>query len=84
MIIERFKKTNSPIIVPSFNKKRGHPTLFSKTLISELLKAPEDQGARYVLYSNEEKILEVDTSERGILIGIDTPDDYRLHFGTNP
>ena len=83
-IISKFKETNNPIIVPVFNKKRGHPTLFSRALFDALLNAPEEQGARYVIYSNEEKILELETSENGILIGIDTPDDYKFHFGANP
>ena len=83
-IINKFRQTNSPIIVPVFNKERGHPTLFSKSLFNELLIAPEDRGARAVIYSNEEKVLEVETSEKGILIGIDTPDDYRQHFGMDP
>ncbi len=83
-IIRKFRETNNPIIVPVFNKRRGHPTLFSRSLFDELLNAPEEQGARYVLYSNEEKILELETSESGILIGIDTPDDYKSHFGANP
>jgi molybdenum cofactor cytidylyltransferase len=81
-IISKFKETNNPIIVPVFNKERGHPTLFSRSLFNELLGAPEDQGARYVLYSNEEKVLELETFESRILIGIDTPDDYKFHFGT--
>jgi molybdenum cofactor cytidylyltransferase len=83
-IISKFKETNKPIIVPVFNKERGHPTLFSKSLFNELLNAPEEQGARYVLYSNEEKILELETSESGILIGIDTPADYKFRFGADP
>ena len=83
-IISKFRETNNPIIVPVFNKKRGHPTLFSRSLFNELLNAPEEQGARHALYSNEEKILELETSESGILIGIDTPDDYKFRFGTNP
>jgi molybdenum cofactor cytidylyltransferase len=83
-IIRKFKETNSPIIVPVFKKERGHPTLFSKSLFNELLNAPQDKGARHVLYSNEDKVLELDVSERGILIGINTEDDYKLHFGINP
>jgi molybdenum cofactor cytidylyltransferase len=83
-IISKFKETNNPIIVPVFNKRRGHPVLFSSSLFNELLNAPQEQGARYVVYSNEEKILEVETSEGGILTGIDTPDDYKFHFGTKP
>jgi molybdenum cofactor cytidylyltransferase len=83
-IIAKFKQTAGPIIVPVFNKQRGHPTLFAKSLFSELLNAPEDQGARYVLYSNEDKLIEVETSAPAARISIDTPADYKLHFGTDP
>ena len=82
--IRKFKETNSPIIVPVFNKQRGHPTLFSRSLFNELANAPEEQGARHVIYSNEEKILELETCESGILIGINTPEDYKFYFGANP
>lgn len=83
-IIGKFKETNKPIIVPVFNKRRGHPTLFSRSLFNELLNAPQDRGARYVVYSNVEKILELETSESAILISVDTPDDYKSHFGASP
>jgi len=83
-IVQTFKETNNPIIVPVFDKERGHPTLFSKSLFHELLNAPEDKGARHVLYSNEDKVLELEVSGRGILIGINTEDDYKLHFGVDP
>ena len=83
-IISKFEETNNPIIVPVFNKRRGHPVLFSSSLFNELLNAPQEQGARYVVYSNEEKVREVETSEEGILTGIDTPDDYKFHFGAKP
>jgi len=83
-VVSKFKETNNPIIVPVFNKERGHPTLFSRSLFNELLNAPEEKGARHVLYSNEGKILELEVSERGILIGIDTPENYKSHFGADP
>jgi len=83
-IVRKFKETNNPIIVPVFDKERGHPTLFSRSLFNELLSAPEEKGARHVLYSNEDKVLELEVSERGILIGIDTQEDYKLYFGVNP
>ena len=83
-IIRRFKETGEKIIIPVFNKKRGHPALFAESLFNELLNAPEEKGARYVVHSNEENILELETTEKGILIGINTPDDYRNYFETNP
>lgn len=79
-----FRQTGSHIIVPVFNGERGHPTLFAKPLFGELSSAPAERGARHVLYSNESKVLELETSERGILIGIDTPEDYMHHFGKAP
>lgn len=83
-IIAKFKQTASPIIVPVFNKQRGHPTLFASSLFNELLNAPEDQGARYVLYSNEDKVTELETSEPAARISIDTPADYKSHFAQDP
>lgn len=83
-IVAGFKQTASPIIVPVFNKQRGHPTLFAKSLFHELLNAPEDQGARYVLYSNEDKVTELETTEPAARISIDTPADYKSHFAQDP
>jgi CTP:molybdopterin cytidylyltransferase MocA len=83
-IVAKFKETSAAILVPVFDGQRGHPTLFARAVFGELLNAPPEQGARYVLYSNEQRILELQTSDSGILIRIDTPDDYRLHFGAEP
>jgi len=35
-------------------------------------------------YKKAAMLLELETSESGILISIDTPDDYKLHFKINP
>jgi len=83
-LISKFKKTKSPIVVPVFNKKRGHPALFARSLFKELRNAPAQEGARHVLHSNNEKILELEMPESGILVSIDTPEDYKLHFGVSP
>jgi molybdenum cofactor cytidylyltransferase len=79
-IIRKFGETGSPIIVPVYKKERGHPALFSDALFEELLNAPIDKGARYVVYSNEDKVLELETSERGARIGVDTPEEYKSYF----
>ena len=83
-IISKFKKTGEKIIIPVFNKKKGHPALFAESLFNELLSAPAEQGARYVVHANKKNILELETTEKGILIGINTPEDYRDYFKTNP
>jgi molybdenum cofactor cytidylyltransferase len=83
-IVGTFRQTKGAIVVPVFNNKRGHPALFAKSLFKELADAPAEQGARSVVYANEDKLVEVETSEREVLVHIDTPEDYRSYFGTGP
>ncbi len=83
-LTDAFRKAPRPIVLPVFNGRRGHPTLFAKALFSELVNAPRDKGARHVVSSNEDEVLEVDVFDRAVLTSIDTPQDYRSCFGTEP
>jgi len=83
-LIDGFGRTGKPIVLPVFNGRRGHPALFARPLFNELINAPTDQGARHVVSANQDKILEVDVPDRGVLVSIDTPEDYRTCFGAEP
>ena len=83
-IVDAFCETKSPIVVPVFQTRRGHPSLFARSMFDELINAPVDEGARHVLYSNEDKVLEVKVPEAAVLTRIDTPEDYVSHFATDP
>jgi molybdenum cofactor cytidylyltransferase len=71
------------ILVPTFQGKKGHPTLFPSGVFDELQKAPLDQGARSVVYAEPERLLMFETDDPGILRNIDTPDDYARWVGTD-
>jgi molybdenum cofactor cytidylyltransferase len=83
-VVGAFRETGKPIVVPVFEGRRGHPALFARPMFEELINAPADEGARYVVHSNADKVLEVDTPEPGILARINTAQDYLSHFGTAP
>jgi molybdenum cofactor cytidylyltransferase len=83
-IIGVFRETGKPIIVPVFQGRRGHPALFARPVFGELLNAPAGQGARHVVQSNRDRVHEVEILESAILARIDTPEDYRSHFGAEP
>jgi len=83
-IVAEFRRTDAPIVVPTFNGRRGHPTLFSRSMFAALISAPAEEGARHVVYSNEDKVLEVPVSDSTVLVGINTPEDYRSHLGMEP
>lgn len=78
-LIETFTKNDSPIVIPSFEHRRGHPMIFGGELFNELLVAPLDQGAVSVVRKREQDILHLDVDEPGVLIDIDTPEAYEEH-----
>ena len=79
LMISRFYETKKLIVVPCFHGRRGHPVIFSRDLFSELLAAPWDQGAKTVVHAHRDETLEIDTEDEGVLIDIDTPEEYRRH-----
>ncbi|MCY4488731.1 MAG: nucleotidyltransferase family protein [Deltaproteobacteria bacterium] len=78
-MIERFRAEQKLIVVPRFNGRRGHPVLFSSRLFPEFMAASLDTGAKPVVRGHPEETLELDTDEAGILVDIDTPEEYRKH-----
>ncbi len=78
-MIERFRADGKLIVVPRFNGRRGHPVLFSARLFPEFLAASLDTGAKPVVRGHPDETLELDTDEAGVLVDIDTPEEYRKH-----
>jgi molybdenum cofactor cytidylyltransferase len=64
------------IIIPVFNGRRGHPVLFSGEVLQEILALPPSQGANIVVRKDPSRILEVAVDAPGILVDIDTPEDF--------
>jgi molybdenum cofactor cytidylyltransferase len=63
------------IVIPSFKGRRGHPVLFSSHLIPEILRYPDSATLRD--YIRAKGYTEVEVGQEGILLDIDTPEDYR-------
>ncbi len=72
-----FYSANKKIIIPVFNKQRGHPIIFSKELFSEIQNAPLEVGAKAVVRKSSDEVFEMESDERGILVNIDTMEQYQ-------
>lgn len=83
-VIATFRETRAPIVIPTCAGKRGHPSLFARPVFGQLRDAPLEEGARYVVRANQDKIVEVEIGEEAVIVGINTPEDYRSHFGIDP
>lgn len=79
-LIKKFIETKAPVVVPIYQAQRGHPIIFSADVFPEILRAPQDVGARAVVWAHHNEIAEVQTNEEGILINIDTPKAYNEYI----
>ncbi len=80
-LIEAFRERRAPIVLPVYAGERGHPVLFSETVFSELLSPTLREGARSVVHAHKDVLEEVEVSDRGVLIDVDTPDEYEQQLG---
>jgi molybdenum cofactor cytidylyltransferase len=67
----------APAAAPSFEGQRGHPVLFSARLLPQLRTLTGDQGARDVLRALGAGLVVVETSDPGVLVDIDRPQDLQ-------
>lgn len=55
-IIHQFNESESSIIVPTYNNKRGNPVLFAACWFAELLQVQGDKGGRDILNNNLDQV----------------------------
>jgi len=70
-----------PIIIASYQGRRGHPVLFAKGVYGELLAAPLDKGAKVVVRKDSKRVRELALHDPGIRADIDTPEEYARWVG---
>ena len=80
-VIDSFRAAPLPIVIASYQGKRGHPVLFSSQMYGEILAAPLDQGAKVVVRKDPARVREIPLDDPGILADIDTPAEYRRYVG---
>lgn len=78
-LIQEFTRQPAAVINPAYRGAPGHPVVFSRDVVVELLRPDLPEGARSVIerHLNEARTVEVDDS--GVLIDIDTPADFRQY-----
>jgi molybdenum cofactor cytidylyltransferase len=75
-VIESFKSSKKGIIVPAFNKNRGHPVLIDVKYRKEIEDLSPDVGLRGIVYNHPRDTMEVEVDTPAVLRDIDNPDDY--------
>jgi CTP:molybdopterin cytidylyltransferase MocA len=61
------------IIIPFYKGRRGHPTLFPRTIIRDIL---NDKTLRDVITDHAEVVRAVEVDDEGVVLDMDTPQEY--------
>jgi molybdenum cofactor cytidylyltransferase len=77
IVMAAYRSTGKGIVIPVFEKERGHPVLIDRKYRDEIEKLNDNEGLRSLSYHNPDDILEIETGEPGILRDFDTYEDYR-------
>lgn len=72
-----FFTTELGIIYPSHQGMRGHPPLISSRYVNKVMTWNEPGGMRALLDQNEHDAIDVKVDDPGILLDMDTPEDYQ-------
>lgn len=76
-VCEAYQENRSSLVVPSFQRRRGHPWLVARLLWDELLQIRPPQSPRDFLNRHADEIHYVEADTPSILADLDTPEDYR-------
>jgi CTP:molybdopterin cytidylyltransferase MocA len=80
-LIQQFYKTKKAIVLPVYQGRRGHPVIFPAKLYDELLRAPQETGARAVVWAHADEVEEVRTNEEGCVLNLNDPDAMQKMLG---
>jgi molybdenum cofactor cytidylyltransferase len=75
-----FREHAAPVVVPCHEGVAGHPILLARAVFAEILHGECAEGMRSVLLAHARDTRMVAVNDPGIVIDIDTPDDYVRHI----
>jgi len=75
-VIEAYNDSLHGIVIPLTRHRRGHPLLVDFKYKREIGRLDLEKGLRTLMHHFPEDVLEVEVEEPGILLDIDTPEDY--------
>ena len=77
LVCEAYRESQSRLVVPSFQMRRGHPWLVARSLWNEILALRPPESPRDFLNQHAADIHYVGVETSSILADLDTPEDYQ-------
>ena len=75
-LLDKFWSADKDIGVPTFQGKRGNPSIFSQKFYQHIMKIKGDIGARQIINAHPERVLEIEIKNPLLFSDVDTPQDF--------
>jgi CTP:molybdopterin cytidylyltransferase MocA len=75
-VIEAYNEEITGIVIPVYENRRGHPLLVDMKYRRNIEKLDFEKGLRSLMHLFPQDVMEVVVDEPGILVDIDTREDY--------
>ena len=72
LVLNAYLQIEQKILVPTYQGRRGHPTIWGKSYFSVLSKCKGDMGGRELLHTFAEDVYAFPCNDEGIILDIDT------------
>lgn len=75
-ILRRAATNDSPLVVPTFQGRRGHPLVIAPRLIPEIATLDPNVGLKELILRHAAAVVEVEVGDPGAVRDVDTPEEY--------
>jgi molybdenum cofactor cytidylyltransferase len=79
-LVTAWQREHAVLVRPVHAGRHGHPVIFGRALLDALRLADLAEGARPVVRDFADQGLDVPVDDPGVLVDLDTPDDYARHI----
>ena len=76
-IVAAFRQCGAPVVIPTYQGRRGHPVLIARQVFDELLQLASDAGADSVVRRYRPATQFVEVEDEGVVIDVDDPESYQ-------
>src|SRR6516225_4850122 len=76
-LVDSFSESRAPVVIPTYQGRRGHPVVIGRPLFDELKSLGPDAGANTVVHRYQAVAQFVEVNDLGVLLDIDDPESYR-------
>jgi CTP:molybdopterin cytidylyltransferase MocA len=77
-LVQAWHNSASPLVIPTFLGKRGHPLVISSSLIPDIRALPSHDSLRSVVHQHLDRASLLAVDDPTILEDLDTPEDFHL------